>query len=532
LQHKSLPRTPSLYDDAVGSCYVPQGHLLRKINAVVDFSFVHAKVAPEYHPDNGRQAYNPEVLARLIFLQLQYGLSDRGVIERAQTDHAFRLFLGLDWNHQLPHPTTLTHFRERLGEDGFKDLFQGILDQARAHGLLGNRRVLIDSYNVQADIEVPGFRGLVDRIVGKTLVSLEGCDCDLEYLREEYAALQADKSYQLGTAQRSELIGQWLALVALLAEVLTAIPEPQRTERQRDCLDFLHGAVTRSENHGKQNVKKDDLLSEVDPDARRACKKRGKQSVAGYKEQLAVEADSHFVTHVEVQPGNTDDSEALQPVVAGHEANVGCKPEEVVTDSKYHSGVNRAHLVGAGIVDSIAVPSAKGSKQGRFSTTDFALEFDARGRPTVAVCPGGQLAEAPKWKGETHSWMFHFKKAQCEGCALRERCSKQARGRQLSVDEHYQLTEQARVRQASPAGQAAQIARLGIEREFSHQQRHGGKRTRYRGLSKNRAWGWAWGAFLNVRRLTTIAWERATRTGVAKLDSRGRLVFAPGVDWA
>jgi IS5 family transposase len=317
-------------------------------------------------------------------------------------------------------------------------------------------------------------------------------------------------------------------LVALLAEVLAAIPEPQRTERQQDRLELLHGALARSENHGKQNVKKDDLLSDVDPDARRACKKRGKQAVAGYKEQLAVDADSHFVTHVEVQRGNTDDSEALEPVVAGHEANVGRKPEEAVTDSKYQSGVNRAYLVGEGILDSIAVPSAKGSKQGKFSTLDFALEFGARGRPTVALCPGGQLAEDPKWKGETHSWLFHFKKAQCEGCSLRARCSKQARGRQLSVDEHYQLTEQARVRQASPEGQAAQIARLGIEREFSHQQRHGGKRTRYRGLSKNRAWGWAWAAFLNIRRLTTLAWERASRMGVANLDRRGRLLFPPG----
>lgn len=42
--------------------------------------------------------------------------------------------------------------------------------------------------------------------------------------------------------------------------------------------------------------------------------------------------------------GNTDDSEALQTVVAGHVASVGDKPDEVVTDSKYASGDNRAYL--------------------------------------------------------------------------------------------------------------------------------------------------------------------------------------------
>jgi hypothetical protein len=233
-----------------------------------------------------------------------------------------------------------------------------------------------------------------------------------------------------------------------------------------------------------------------------------------------------MVTHVEVLAGNTDDSEALQTVVAGHVASVGDPPDEVVTDSKYSSGDNRAYLAGEQITDQMAVPPAKGSKQGKFSTTDFAVEFDEAGKPIVAVCPAGQLAEAPRWKKENHNWVFQFKKAQCEGCPLRDRCSKQKRGRQLSVDQHYELTEQARARQASAEGQAAQIARLGIERQFSLQQRQGGKRTRYRGLAKNRMLGWAWGLYLNVRRIATLLENQVaeTCTRAAPAICPGRLV--------
>jgi len=290
----------------------------------------------------------------------------------------------------------------------------------------------------------------------------------------------------------------------LTAQLLEQIAPARRTREQRESLELLNAALQRAANHGKKNIKKDNLLSDVDPDARWGRKKRGKQSQAGYSEQLAVDAASGLVTHVEVLAGNTDDSEALQTVVAGHGANVGAQPDEVVTDSKYSSGDNRAYLATEEITDHLAVPPAKGSKQGKFSTTDFAVEFDETGRPTTAVCPAGQLSEAPRWKKENHNWVFQFKKMQCEGCPLRDRCSKQKRGRQLSVDQHYELTEQARVRQASDEGQAAQITRLGIERQFSIQQRQGGRRTRYRGLRKNRMLGWAWGLYLNVRRIASL----------------------------
>ena len=507
MQHKSQPRTPSLYDDVVGSCYIPQNHLLRRLRDHVDFSFVHDLLAPLYHEDNGRPAYNPEVMVRLIFLQLQYKLSDRGVVDRAQTDHAFRYFLGLDWSHELPHPTSLTKFRERLGEAGFKALFHGVLGQALERKLVSKKRLLIDSYNVQADIAVPGFRPLLDRILGRAITALEGAvglaeEC--EYLRSEYEGLREDKSYQLGAEFRKLLLAEWLSLAELTAQLLEEIAPARRTTAQRDILELLNDALQRAARHGKKNIKKDNLLSDVDPAARWGRKKRGKLAQAGYSEQLAVDAESGIVTQVEVVAGNTDDSEALQRVVAGHVANVGDKPNEVVTDSKYASGDNRAYLASEEITDHMAAPSAKGSKQGKFSTADFAVEFSEEGTPLTAVCPAGQLAEAPRWKKENHTWVFQFKKAQCEGCPLRERCSKQKRGRQLSVDQHYELTEQARARQQSDEGQAAQIARLGIERQFSLQQRQGGRRTRYRGLEKNRIMGWAWGLYLNVRRIATL----------------------------
>ncbi|MGB0662950.1 MAG: IS5/IS1182 family transposase, partial [Pontibacterium sp.] len=38
---------------------VPQDHLLRKIDKVIDFSFIHDLVKDLYCPDNGRPALDP-----------------------------------------------------------------------------------------------------------------------------------------------------------------------------------------------------------------------------------------------------------------------------------------------------------------------------------------------------------------------------------------------------------------------------------------------------------------------------------------
>ena len=49
-------------------------HLLRKINAVIDFSFIHDLFAPLYCADNGRPAIDPEILFRMLFVGYLYGI--------------------------------------------------------------------------------------------------------------------------------------------------------------------------------------------------------------------------------------------------------------------------------------------------------------------------------------------------------------------------------------------------------------------------------------------------------------------------
>jgi len=58
---------------------VPKDHLLRKIDAVIDFSFIHDRVAGLYCPDNGRPLLDPTLMFKALFVgYLNPGLSSRG----------------------------------------------------------------------------------------------------------------------------------------------------------------------------------------------------------------------------------------------------------------------------------------------------------------------------------------------------------------------------------------------------------------------------------------------------------------------
>jgi len=93
MKHEPKPKQASPTDGYVFERVVPQDHPLVQIDGKVDFSFIHEVVEGLYSAKLGRRAVDPKLLLRLSFLQVYYGLSDREVIGRAQTDLAFRMFL-------------------------------------------------------------------------------------------------------------------------------------------------------------------------------------------------------------------------------------------------------------------------------------------------------------------------------------------------------------------------------------------------------------------------------------------------------
>jgi IS5 family transposase len=454
---------------------VPKDHELLEIDREVDFSFVREEVADLYSDETGREAIDPELLLRLSFLQTRYNLSGREVIERSRTDLAFRCFLHLGLEDDLPDHSTLSIFRDRLGVERFRRIFNRSVTDALEQGLVTGRMVLVDSSGIVADVAIPRLRALLIRLVRKGITALLKLGVDISEYAQEHDALCDDDSWMLTTKLRDKDVTKW----AELAErVRDALEQFDPDDGDGGLVALIDKALAREDGSAKGAT----IVSDVDPDARWSVRKRGKKPFVGYKQQIATDADSEIITAVEVTPANVDDSTQFQGLVEGHQHNAGM-PEAVATDSGYNSGENRRRLSEDGIKDFIMPPTAKGHRQGMFSATDFEVEFDEEGRPLKVTCPAGRVAEDGRWQKEKDGWRFYFTKGQCEGCPYRKRCSTAEYGRAVFISRHYRAHEEARERANGEEFEAAQIERLGIERTFAHQQKWAGiKRTRYRGL--------------------------------------------------
>jgi transposase len=72
---------------------IPEDNLLRKINELIDFSFVYNELLDKYCVDNGRNAISPIRMFKYLLLKSIFDLSDIDVVELSKYDMSFKYTL-------------------------------------------------------------------------------------------------------------------------------------------------------------------------------------------------------------------------------------------------------------------------------------------------------------------------------------------------------------------------------------------------------------------------------------------------------
>ena len=143
----------SFYGNHIYDRVIPKDHFLKLLNKAVDFFFVSELCRDAYTPDFGRPAYGPEMMFKMIFLQFLYNVSDRRIEEEVNFNLVLRWFTGLAIDESPPDASSLTRFRDRLGEKLFTNIFNQIVEIAREKGLVSDRLSIVDSTNVKAKVD-------------------------------------------------------------------------------------------------------------------------------------------------------------------------------------------------------------------------------------------------------------------------------------------------------------------------------------------------------------------------------------------
>jgi len=132
---------------------MPKDHFLREVEREIDFSFVYEKVSPLYSP-TGRPSIDPVIVVKILLLGYIYGIySERRLMSEIQVNIAYRWFIGIDLDDEVPDHSTLSQLRRRKfnSSELFQDIFDEIVKKCMEIGLVKGETLITDSTHLKAN---------------------------------------------------------------------------------------------------------------------------------------------------------------------------------------------------------------------------------------------------------------------------------------------------------------------------------------------------------------------------------------------
>jgi transposase len=357
---------------------IPADNLYRRLNELIDFSFLYKRTA-RYYGTEGQKSIDPVVFMKLILAGYLENLnSDRRIINALRLRLDIRYFIGYDLDEELPWHSTLSRTRQLYGENVFTELFEKVLGLCIDKGMISGRRQAIDSVFIKANASI-------DSMVRKGIMN----DA-LAYVQElQVNEADASQENESGT-------GDTQNDVAPVDNVLSVSYKNEEPIKKR-----------------AQKVSSDTHYSPVDPDARLSIKK-GKLLALNYLGQVCVDTATHMITHVQAFTADKRDSQCLPGLLAHMVGNLrenGIIVQEVVADTNFSSGTALKTMEAMGIQGYI--PNV-----GMYKTN----------RENFTYHPGDDYYECRNGQALTLQGVYDGDKRytrtqkQCKGCPFKETC--------------------------------------------------------------------------------------------------------------
>jgi hypothetical protein len=445
--------------------------------------------APQGHPP-----IPPAQLALALILQAYTGVSDDEVIEATTMDRRWQLVLDcLDVETAPFSKGTLVTFRTRLIEQQLdRRLLERTVELAATTGAFGSRqlRAALDSSPLWGAGRVEDTYNLLGHALRKALGVIA------RQQGRELADVARDAGTTLlgGSSLKAALDLDWdepdgrEQALGMVLEALTAVEgwveahpevltEPRVTEQVADSLAVAHQVCTQDVTTSaagtprlREGVAAERRISVEDGEMRHGRKSRS-QLVDGYKRHILRDLDSGLIPVVGVTAANAPEASVTESIAEDLEAQ-GLSVVEWHIDRAYlSSSVVRERGEEVEIYCK-AWPVRSGPY---FPKTAFHLDWERH----EIRCPNE--VTLPFEEGG----VVHFPPGRCGACELRERCTRSAQGRSVTIHPDERLLEELRERQLTPQGRAKLRERVAVEHGLAHVGQWQGDRARYLGVRKN-----------------------------------------------
>jgi Transposase DDE domain len=248
--------------------------------------------------------------------------------------------------------------------------------------------------------------------------------------------------------------------------------------------------------------KGDQVQRGVDPDAR--CGTHG-ADVDGYRLDISLDADSAWLTALNLLPGNGDEARDAQTLLEAAERAQGHAVAAVSLDGMGWNGeVLRALSAPEGMGIEVYGPPPAPAETPWFGPEAFVLDA----QQGVVTCPGGQQTATKERSANHTGWKFVFARRPCAECPLHARClatRPQKKGRRVLNNDDQAEYDAARARATTPGDAAVRQQHPRVERQLADIVRyHDGRRSRYRGQWRVKVQYLLTGLVVNVKRMVKL----------------------------
>jgi len=406
---------------------VPSGHLLRKVEGAVDFSFIRDRVKHLYCEDNGRPALDPVVLFKLLLLGYLYGVrSERQLMREVEVNVAYRWFLGLKLRDKVPDASTLSQNRRRRFSEStiYQEIFDEIVLLAMNKGLASGAVLYSDSTHLKANANKNKY--------DLTSVQVK----PQEYLQALDAAVSEDRA----------------------AHGKKPLKEPPEAEP------------------GTKEIK----VSRTDKDSGYMVRD-GKPKGFFYLDHRTVDGRHAIITDTHVTPANVHDSVPYLDRLDRQRERFNFNVRAVGVDAGYAAAAITQGLEERNIYGVIGYRRGT-HRDGYF----YKREYRYDEKLDVYICPNGQLLPYRTTNREGYR-QYHSDPDKCRNCPVRHKCT-QSNNATKVVTRHVWESSRERMDQhrLSRVGKRIYKRRKEtVERSFADaKQLHGHRYARMRGLSK------------------------------------------------
>jgi len=146
---------------------VPDDYILKRVDKVLDFSWLRDEVRDLYDERTGRPSIDPEGAVRLMLAGFFHGIvHDRKLMREARMHIGIRWFAGFRLHEKLPDHSSLTRIRQRWGPERFKRIFEKTVHACMDAGLVDGETVHVDATLIRADVS---WESLVEQHADKVL---------------------------------------------------------------------------------------------------------------------------------------------------------------------------------------------------------------------------------------------------------------------------------------------------------------------------------------------------------------------------